>query len=405
MKDNTIKGLIEQESQRQRRTIGLIASENIVSEQVRNACGSVLTHKYAEGYPGRRYYAGNEIIDKIEQLAIDRACKLFNSKFANVQPHSGSQANMAVYYALLNHGDKFMGLNLSHGGHLTHGSKVNFSGRFYDAVHYNVNSDGWLDYDEIEKTAKQENPRLIQCGYTAYTRKIDFKRFREIADSVDAYLIADVAHTAGLIAGNVFPNPVSFADAVVFTTHKTLRGPRGAVILWNNSDLTKKINSAVFPGLQGGPHQNIIAAKAVCFYEAMQPEFKSYAEQVVKNAGALANGLTENRFNLVTNGTDTHIILMDLRNRDYTGRDAQQWLENAGIICNRNTVPYDKKSPFITSGIRLGTALVTTRGMKHEQMKQISEWVSQVLNSKGAGANEIKKQVQEFAVKFPLFAE
>ncbi|MCD6226958.1 serine hydroxymethyltransferase, partial [Candidatus Micrarchaeota archaeon] len=374
--DSEIMHLIRLEEERQKQTIDLIASENIVSEDVRNAVGSVLTHKYAEGYPGKRYYAGNMFIDKIEQLAIDRACKLFGSRFANVQPHSGSQANMAVYFALLNYGDKFMGLDLSHGGHLTHGSPVNFSGKLYNPIHYHVKKDGWLDYDEIEKIAKQEKPKLLQCGYTAYPRKIDFKRFREIADSVGAYLMADVAHTAGLIAGGAFPSPVGLADVVTFTTHKTLRGPRGAVILWNNEELTKNIRMAVFPGLQGGPFENIIAAKAICFYEAMQPSFKEYAEQVVKNARALADELIKHDFNVVTGGTDSHIVLIDLRNKNITGKDAQNWLENAGIICNKNTVPYDDKSPFITSGIRLGTPVVTTRGMKENEMRLIAEWIN-----------------------------
>ena len=401
--DSEIMHLIRLEEERQKQTIDLIASENIVSEDVRNAVGSVLTHKYAEGYPGKRYYAGNMFIDKIEQLAIDRACKLFGSRFANVQPHSGSQANMAVYFALLNYGDKFMGLDLSHGGHLTHGSPVNFSGKLYNPIHYHVKKDGWLDYDEIEKIAKQEKPKLLQCGYTAYPRKIDFKRFREIADSVGAYLMADVAHTAGLIAGGAFPSPVGLADVVTFTTHKTLRGPRGAVILWNNEELTKNIRMAVFPGLQGGPFENIIAAKAICFYEAMQPSFKEYAEQVVKNARALADELIKHDFNVVTGGTDSHIVLIDLRNKNITGKDAQNWLENAGIICNKNTVPYDDKSPFITSGIRLGTPVVTTRGMKENEMRLIAEWINKVINSKGADSENIKKEVEEFAGKWPLF--
>lgn len=401
--DIEIEELILKEEERQKKTIDLIASENVVSENVRHAIGSVLTHKYAEGYPGKRYYAGNNIIDKIEQLAIDRVCKLFGASHANVQPHSGSQANMAVYFALLNYGDTFMGLELSHGGHLTHGSPVNFSGKLYKPVHYHVRRDGWLDYDEIEKLAKEVKPKLIQCGYTAYPRVIDFKRFREIADNVGAHLMADVAHTAGLIAGSVFPNPVEYADVVTFTTHKTLRGPRGAVILWNSDEFTKPINMAVFPGLQGGPHENVIAAKAVCFFEAMQPTFKDYAAQVIKNARTLAEELMSRGFEVVTGGTDTHIVLLDLRNKGITGKDAQNWLENAGIVCNKNTVPYDDKSPFVTSGIRLGTPVVTTRGMAESEMKLIAEWIAKVIESRGDLSDKIRREVEEFVSKYPLF--
>ena len=401
MNDLEVKNLIEREDKRQKESLCLIASENIVSDDVREALGSILTNKYAEGYPSKRYYAGNEVIDEVENVAIERVCKLFGSKFANVQPHSGSPANMAVYFALMEYNDKFMGLDLSHGGHLTHGSPVNFSGKLYKPVHYQVKKDGYLDYDAIEKTAKLEKPKLIQCGYTAYPRLIDFKRFREIADSVDAYLMCDVAHTAGLIAGKALPSPVEYADVVTFTTHKTLRGPRGGAIIWNNEELTKKINSAIFPGLQGGPHENTIAAKAVCFKEAMTQEFQNYSQKVIKNAHVLAEELKNKEFNLVTGGTDTHLILIDLHNKGITGKEAQTWLEQSNIICNRNTVPYDDKSPFITSGIRLGTPTLTTRGLNEQNMKEVAEFIDEVIT--GKGEKQIKEKVIDYSSKFPTF--
>lgn len=401
MNDLEVKNLIEREDKRQKESLCLIASENIVSDDVREALGSILTNKYAEGYPSKRYYAGNEVIDEVENVAIERVCKLFGSKFANVQPHSGSPANMAVYFALMEYNDKFMGLDLSHGGHLTHGSPVNFSGKLYKPIHYQVKKDGYLDYDAIEKTAKLEKPKLIQCGYTAYPRLIDFKRFREIADSVDAYLMCDVAHTAGLIAGKALPSPVEYADVVTFTTHKTLRGPRGGAIIWNNEELTKKINSAIFPGLQGGPHENTIAAKAVCFKEAMTQEFQNYSKQVIKNAHVLAEELKNKEFNLVTGGTDTHLILIDLHNKGITGKEAQTWMEQSNIICNRNTVPYDDKSPFITSGIRLGTPTLTTRGLNEQNMKEVAEFIDEVIQ--GKGEKQIKEKVIDYSSKFPTF--
>lgn len=401
MNDLEVKNLIEREDKRQKESLCLIASENVVSDDVREALGSTLTNKYAEGYPSKRYYAGNEVIDEIENVAIERLCKLFNSKFANVQPHSGSPANMGVYYALLEYGDKFMGLDLSHGGHLTHGSPVNFSGKLYKPVHYQVKKDGYLDYDEIEKIAKQEKPKLIQCGYTAYPRLIDFKRFREIADSVDAYLMCDVAHTAGLIAGKSIPSPVEYADVVTFTTHKTLRGPRGGAIIWNNEEYTKKINSSIFPGLQGGPHENTIAAKAVCFKEAMTTEFQNYTKKVIRNAQVLAEELNKMEYNLVTGGTDTHLILIDLHNKGITGKEAQNWLEESNIICNRNTVPYDDKSPFITSGIRLGTPTLTTRGLNEQNMKEVANYINEVIE--GKGEKQIKEKVIDYSSKFPIF--
>lgn len=401
MNDLEIKNLIEREDKRQKESLCLIASENIVSDDVREALGSTLTNKYAEGYPSKRYYAGNEVIDEIENIAIERLCKLFGSKFANVQPHSGSPANMAVYFSLLEYGDKFMGLDLSHGGHLTHGSPVNFSGKLYKPIHYQVKKDGYLDYDAIEKTAKLEKPKLIQCGYTAYPRLIDFKRFREIADSIDAYLMCDVAHTAGLIAGKALPSPVEYADVVTFTTHKTLRGPRGGAIIWNNEELTKKINSAIFPGLQGGPHENTIAAKAVCFKEAMTQEFQNYTKKVIKNAHVLAEELKNKNYELVTGGTDTHLILIDLHNKGITGKEAQTWLEQSNIICNRNTVPYDDKSPFITSGIRLGTPTLTTRGLNEQNMKDVAEFIDEVIT--GKGEKQIKEKVIDYSSKFSTF--
>jgi len=401
MNDNEIKELINREDKRQKESLCLIASENIVSDDVREALGSTLTNKYAEGYPSKRYYAGNEVIDEVENVAIERVCKLFGSKFANVQSHSGSPANMAVYFAHLEYGDKFMGLDLSHGGHLTHGSPVNFSGKLYKPIHYQVKKDGYLDYDEIEKTAKLEKPKLIQCGYTAYPRLIDFKRFREIADSIDAYLMCDVAHTAGLIAGKALPSPVEYADVVTFTTHKTLRGPRGGAIIWNNEEFTKKINSAIFPGLQGGPHENTIAAKAVCFKEAMTSEFQDYTKKVIKNAEVLAEELKNKEFNLVTEGTDTHLILIDLHNKGITGKEAQTWLEQSNIICNRNTVPYDDKSPFITSGIRLGTPTLTTRGLNEQNMKEVADFIDEVI--KGKGEKNIKEKVIDYSSKFSTF--
>ncbi len=401
MNDNKIKELIEREDKRQKKSLCLIASENIVSDDVREALGSTLTNKYAEGYPSKRYYAGNEVIDDVENLAIERACKLFNSKFANVQPHSGSPANMAVYFSLMEYNDKFMGLDLSHGGHLTHGSPVNFSGKLYKPIHYQVKRDGYLDYDEIERIAKKEKPKLIQCGYTAYPRLIDFKRFREIADSVDAYLMCDMAHIAGLIAGKSIPSPVEYADVVTFTTHKTLRGPRGGAILWNNEDLTKKFNSAIFPGLQGGPHENTIAAKAVCFREAMSSDFQKYTRNVINNAQVLSEELKNKEFNLVTDGTDTHLILIDLHNKEITGKKAQNWLEESNIICNRNTVPYDDKSPFITSGIRLGTAALTTRGFNEQNMKEVAGYIDEVI--RGKGEVNIKEKIKKYSDSFPLF--
>ena len=401
MNDTEIQNLISRENKRQKESLCLIASENIVSDDVREALGSTLTNKYAEGYPSKRYYAGNEVIDEVENVAIERACKLFNSKFANVQPHSGSPANMAVYFSLLEYGDKFMGLDLSHGGHLTHGSPVNFSGKLYKPVHYQVKKDGYLDYDAIEKTAKLEKPKLIQCGYTAYPRLIDFKRFREIADSIDAYLMCDVAHTAGLIAGKALPSPVEYADVVTFTTHKTLRGPRGGAIIWNNEEFTKKINSAIFPGLQGGPHENTIAAKAVCFKEAMSNEFQNYSKKVIQNAKVLSEELKNKNYELVTGGTDTHLILIDLHNKGITGKEAQTSLEQSNIICNRNTVPYDDKSPFITSGIRLGTPTLTTRGLNEQNMKDVAEFIDEVVS--GKGEKQIKEKVIDYSSKFPVF--
>ena len=396
--DTLINDLITREKERQRETLGLIASENIVSTQVLKAQGSILTNKYAEGYPGRRYYAGNQIIDEIETLAITRACELFGVKYANVQPHSGSNANMEAYFALLDYGDKIMGLNLSHGGHLTHGSPVNFSGKWYDIVAYDVDvKTGLLDYDKIEQLAKTEKPKLIQCGYTAYSRSIDFKRFKEIADSVDAYLIADIAHIAGLVAGKSHSSPVGHADVITSTTHKTLRGPRGGLIMTDDEDISIKVRKAVFPGLQGGPLEHVIAGKAVCFSEANTPEFKEYAQQIVTNAKTLSTELIDLGYNIVSKGTDNHLMMLDFGNNGMTGKLAQSILEDNGIITNKNTVPGDTRSPFVTSGVRIGTPLLTTRGMKQDEMVSVAQFIDRALR----GEN-VKSEVKSFSIKYPI---
>jgi len=391
MKDKVLENLIKQEIGRQKNTINLIPSENIVSRDVLAALGSALVNKYSEGYPGRRYYAGNKIIDQIEILAKDRARKLFHlSKnwHINVQPYSGSPANMAVYYALLQPGDKIMGMSLLFGGHLTHGWKVNFSGRFYKAVQYGLKADGYLDYNEIRKLAKKERPKIIVAGATAYPRIIGFKKFSAIAHEVNAYLVVDMAHIAGLIAAGVHPSPFVYADVVTTTTHKTLRGPRGAIIFANRKSLIAKyygidiasaIDRAVFPALQGGPHDNQTAAIAVCLQEALSPSFKKYGQQVVKNAKALAKELQKFGFELISAGTDNHLMLVDLTNLGISGRQAQDQLEDSGIIVNCNTIPFETRSSFDPSGIRLGTPAVTTRGMKEKEMKKIAELIYRIL--------------------------
>jgi len=407
--DPEINQEIQNEILRQQNELNLIPSENIVSKAVLEATGSVLTNKYAEGYPKKRYYQGNQHIDSIELLAIERAKKLFNAEHANVQPHSGAPANMAVYFALLELNDKVLGMNLNHGGHLTHGSPVNFSGKYYNFIPYHVDPETErLDMDKIRKLAHQEKPKIILSGYTAYPRTIDFKEFHDIAQEVGAVSMADIAHIAGLIAGGVHPSPLPFTDVVTTTTHKTLRGPRSAIILCKEK-FAKQIDKAVFPGLQGGPHQHIIAAKAVAFHEAMQPEFKTYSEQIVKNAKALAETLMENGIKLVSNGTDNHLILIDLIktktvNQPAMGKPIAIALEEAGIITNYNTIPFDPSTPFKPSGIRLGTPTLTTRGMKESEMKQVGEWIAKVINNHENQElkQKIKQEVKELCQRFPV---
>lgn len=404
--DSKIFELIEAEKTRQQDTICLIPSENYTSSAVLQASGSVLTNKYSEGYPEKRYYAGNKIVDKIEQLCINRAKELFKVKFANVQPYSGSPANMAVYFALLEPGDTIMGMKLSHGGHLTHGHpKITFSGRFYNSVQYAVDPEtNLLNYEEIGKLARKVRPKLIIAGYSAYPRIVDWKAFSEIGKSTGAYLLADVAHIAGLIVAGVHPSPVGYADIITTTTHKTLRGPRGAIIMTNNEELASKIDRAVFPGLQGGPHDQQTAAIAVCLAEASKPSFKKYGEQVVANAYKLAKWLMDYGFNLVTGGTDTHLILVDLRNKGISGKEAQDALEQAGITVNKNTIPFDSAPPAAPSGIRLGTPAVTTRGMKESQMEIIAGWIDRVIKNihDTKTIKRIKGEVKEFLKNFPI---
>ena len=405
--DPEVHRAIMNELYRQKNGLEMIPSENFTSLAVLEAQGSVLTNKYSEGYPGKRYYGGNQFIDLTESLAIERAKKLFGAEHANVQPHAGAQANMAAYFAFMEIGDKMMGLNLSMGGHLTHGSPVNFSGKWYKVVAYNVDKETHLlDYDEIKKQAIAEKPKLIQCGYTAYPRLIDFKAFREICDEAGAYLMADIAHIAGLIVGGVHPSPFPYADVITTTTHKTLRGPRGAIILCKK-EYAEKIDKAVFPGLQGGPLDHAIAAKAVCFKEAMEPSFQEYAKQIVKNAKTLALELMALGCTLVSGGTDNHLMLIDLRNKNMTGKEAQSLLEEVDITVNKNTIPYDPQKPFITSGIRLGTPALTTRGMKDGEMKIIAKMIVKVLDNKNDASikNKIRQEVRELCSRFPLYPE
>jgi glycine hydroxymethyltransferase len=404
--DPALLKMIEAEAERQKFGLEMIASENYASPAVMEAQGSVLTNKYAEGYPGKRYYGGCQFVDQVEALAIERAKKLFNCSYANVQPHSGSQANMAVYLAALNAGDTILGMDLSHGGHLTHGSPVNFSGLLFKAASYKLDpTSGRINYDTIRSTAKEVKPKLLIAGYSAYPRILDFAKFREIADEVGATLLVDMAHFAGLVAAGVHPSPLPFADFVTSTTHKTLRGPRGGLILTNNEELAKKMNSKIFPGIQGGPLEHIIAAKAVAFGEALRPEFKTYSENVVKNAKALAEQMLAEGFDLVTGGTDNHLILLDLSNKEVTGKLAEISLDEAGITVNKNTVPNEKRSPFVTSGIRIGTPALTTRGMGPAEMKQIGKWISAVLkdpentNLKAS----IHSSVKELCRQFPIY--
>ena len=405
--DPEIYGIIRHELARQREGLELIPSENFTSLAVMEAQGSVFTNKYSEGYPGKRYYGGNQFADQSESLAIERAKKIFHADHANVQPHAGSQANMAVYFALLQPGEKIMGLNLSHGGHLTHGSPVNFSGKNYKIAAYNVDQKTQLlDFGAIEKQAKEEKPQLIIAGFTAYPRQVDFKRFAEIATVVDAYLMVDMSHIAGLIAGGAHPQPFPYADIVTTTTHKTLRGPRGAMILCKQ-EYQVMIDKAVFPGLQGGPFDHAIAAKAVCFKEAAQPEFSAYAHKIVENARALADSLLEEGMQLVSGGTDTHLLLIDLTNMKITGKEAQLALEEAAITVNKNTIPYDTQSPFVTSGIRIGTPALTTRGMGKPEMKEVGKMIKRICAAPQDAAlkAKVKQEVLELTKKFPLYPE
>ena len=403
--DPEIARLIREEGRRQALSLELIASENFVSEGVLEAAGSVLTNKYAEGYPGRRYYGGCEVVDEVEQLAIDRAKELFGADHANVQPHSGSQANWAVYQALLQPGDTVLAMNLDHGGHLTHGSPVNFSGKLYDIVPYGVREDtGRIDYDAVRELARERRPRLIQCGATAYPRSIDFEVFREIADEVDALLFADIAHIAGLVATGVHASPVGRAHVVATTTHKTLRGPRGGLILCDEP-FAKKINSAVFPGGQGGPLMHVIAGKAVAFREALQPDFRDYCEQVVANAKALAEGVLARDFAVASGGTDNHLFLLSLVDKETTGKAAQDALERAGITANKNMVPFDPRKPAVTSGVRIGTPAVTTRGMREAEMAQIADFISRALTHPDDVEllDRVREEVEVLCRRFPLY--
>lgn len=401
--DPELGGFMQEELGRQRENIELIASENIVSPAVMAAMGSVLTNKYAEGLPGKRYYGGCQFIDKVETLAIQRACKLFGAKYANVQPHSGAQANLAVYFALLNLGDTVMGMDLSQGGHLSHGSPVNMSGKNYHFVSYGVNNDGLIDYKELEKAVKKYRPKLIVAGASAYPRAIDFEKMAEIAHGYGAYLMVDMAHIAGLVAAGQHQNPVPYADVVTTTTHKTLRGPRGGLILTNNAILAKRINSAVFPGTQGGPLEHVIAAKAVCFGEALKPEFQTYARRIVENAKALAEQLQARGVKLVSGGTDNHLLLVDLTDEACTGKDLEARLDSVHITANKNTVPGEKRSPFITSGVRLGTPAVTTRGMGVAEMKIIADCIADCIFDYEAKKNEVSARVLALTKQFPLY--
>ena len=402
--DPEVGAAIQSEAARQRRNLELIASENIVSEAVMMAMGTVLTNKYAEGYSGKRYYGGCECVDVVETLAIERAKKLFGCDYANVQPHSGAQANMAVFVAMLQPGDTVMGMNLDHGGHLTHGSPVNFSGLFYNIVPYGVDDQGRIDYDEVERIAMEARPKLIIAGASAYARIIDFKKFREIADKVGAYLMVDMAHIAGLVAAGLHPSPIPYADVVTTTTHKTLRGPRGGLILANREAAEKfNFNKAIFPGTQGGPLEHIIAAKAVCFGEALKPEFTEYQKQVVKNAKALAEALQECGFTLLTGGTDNHLMLADLRNLDISGKELQNRCDQVYITLNKNTVPNDPRSPFVTSGVRIGTPAVTSRGLKEEDMKIVAKCIWDTATDFENKADQVRAAVTELCGRYPIY--
>ena len=402
--DPEVGQAIESEAARQRRNLELIASENIVSEAVMMAMGTVLTNKYAEGYSGKRYYGGCQCVDVVETLAIERAKKLFGCDYVNVQPHSGAQANMAVFVAMLKPGDTVMGMNLDHGGHLTHGSPVNFSGLYFNIVPYGVNDEGYIDYDELERLAVETKPKLIVAGASAYARTIDFKRFREVADKAGAYLMVDMAHIAGLVAAGVHPSPIPYADVVTTTTHKTLRGPRGGMILANKEAAEKfNFNKAIFPGTQGGPLEHVIAAKAVCFGEALKPEFKAYQEQVVKNAAALARALENQGFKILTGGTDNHLMLVDLRGMDISGKELQNRCDEVYITLNKNTVPNDPRSPFVTSGVRIGTPAVTSRGLKEADMEKIAKCIWLAATDFDGKADYIREEVTRICDAYPIY--
>lgn len=403
-KDPEVGAAMQQELMRQRRNLELIASENLVTPAVMAAMGSVLTNKYAEGLPAKRYYGGCEYVDVVENIAIERAKKVFGANYANVQPHSGAQANFAVYFALLQPGDKVMGMNLAHGGHLTHGSPVNVSGKYFQFDAYGVNDDGFIDYDDFERRAKAYQPKLIVAGASAYPRIIDFERISQIAKEAGAYLMVDMAHIAGLVAAGLHPSPVPYADVVTTTTHKTLRGPRGGLILCNDEEMAKRINKAVFPGTQGGPLMHIIAGKAVCFGEALQPEFKAYQQQVVSNAKALADGLLKRGINLVSGGTDNHLMLVDLRGTGITGKELEHRMDSVYITANKNAVPNDPEKPFVTSGVRLGTAAVTTRGLKEADMDVIADCIARCCKDTfEQEADTIRSTVEALIAKYPLY--
>ena len=400
--DSEIADAIQAEMERQNSHLELIASENWVSKAVMAAMGSPLTNKYAEGYPGKRYYGGCQCVDVVEDLARERAKKLFGCDYANVQPHSGAQANLAVFFAMLEPGDKVMGMNLDHGGHLTHGSPVNISGKYFNVVSYGVNDEGVIDYDKVREIAVKEKPKMIIAGASAYARIIDFKKFREIADEVGAYLMVDMAHIAGLVAAGLHPSPIPYADVTTTTTHKTLRGPRGGLILCNQEAADKfNFNKAVFPGIQGGPLEHVIAGKAVCFKEALEPEFAEYQKQIIKNAQALSKGLIGRGVKIISGGTDNHLMLIDLRGEEVTGKELEKRLDAAHITCNKNTVQNDPRSPFVTSGVRLGTPAVTTRGLKEEDMDVIAECIALVLQSE-ENIEKVKGMVAELTAKYPL---
>lgn len=401
--DPELGRMIEAEYKRQARNIELIASENIVSEAVMAAMGSVLTNKYAEGYPGKRYYGGCECVDEVENLAIHRVCQLFGAKYANVQPHSGAQANMAVYQALCKPGDTVLGMSLDNGGHLTHGSPVNQSGLLYNIVPYGVDENGLIDYDALRALAKKEQPKMIIAGASAYPRAIDFAKFAEIAHEIGAYLFVDMAHIAGLVAAGLHQSPIPYADVVTTTTHKTLRGPRGGVILTNDEELAKKFDKAIFPGTQGGPLEHVIAAKAVCFGEALKPEFKAYQQNVVTNARVLADALRKQGFDLVSGGTDNHLMLIDLRKTGVTGKELQRRLDEVYITANKNAIPNDPESPFVTSGMRIGTPAVTTRGFGAPEMLRIAEFIWQAATDFDNKANDIRRNVRDICVNFPIY--